>query len=204
MRAWDLNLTLDPAGGLAVYFQIARAISNEVRRHRLRPGDPRPGSRTLAKALQVHRNTVVAAYVELVREGWTETRRAGGTFVSRSFPDANPRSFAPTAPRLNVPARAGFDLRPSFHAEEPAPVPRGTLNLASGVPDPRLLPAAALSRAYRRALPYRGPSVLDYGHPRGHPRLRSPLAQMLCATRGRAATADSPRVTRGSPQASGL
>ncbi len=201
MRAWDLNLTLDPAGGLPVFLQIARAISNEVRRHRLRPGDPLPGSRTLAKALQVHRNTVVAAYVELVREGWTETRRAGGTFVSRSFPDANPRSFAPTAPRLNVPARAGFDLRPSLHGEESPPIPRGTLNLASGVPDPRLLPAAALSRAYRRALRYRGPSVLDYGDARGHPRLRSALAQMLCATRGLAATADSLVVTRGSQMA---
>src|SRR5713101_3817328 len=120
MRAWDLNLTLDPAGGLPVFLQIARAISNEVRRHRLRPG---------------------------------------GTYVSRSFPDANPRSFAPTAPRLNVPARAGFDLRPSLHGEESPPIPRGTLNLASGVPDPRLLPAAALSRAYRRALRYRADAV---------------------------------------------
>jgi GntR family transcriptional regulator/MocR family aminotransferase len=61
MRAWDLNLTLDPAADLPIFLQIARTISNEVRRHRLRPGDPLPGSRTLAKALQVHRNTVVAA-----------------------------------------------------------------------------------------------------------------------------------------------
>jgi DNA-binding transcriptional MocR family regulator len=53
MRAWDLNLTLDPAADLPIFLQIARAISNEVRRHRLRPGDPLPGSRTLAKALQV-------------------------------------------------------------------------------------------------------------------------------------------------------
>jgi GntR family transcriptional regulator/MocR family aminotransferase len=200
MRAWDLNLSLDTTAGLPVFLKIARAISNEVRRHRLRPGDPLPGSRTLAKALQVHRNTVVSAYVELLREGWIETRRAGGTFVSRTFPDVNPRGFAPTAPRLSVPARAGFDLRPILHREE-SQVPRGTLNLASGVPDPRLLPAAALSRAYRRALRYRGPSVLDYGDARGHPRLRSALAKMVCATRGLAATADSLVVTRGAQMA---
>src|SRR5215472_16087871 len=201
MRAWDLNLTLDDSDGLPVFLQIARGISNEVRRCRLKPGDPLPGSRTLATALQVHRNTVVAAYVELVREGWIETRRAGGTFVSRNFPDSTPRSFAPTAPRLNVPTRAGFDLRPSLSGREPSPFASGTLNLASGVPDPRLLPAAALSRAYRRTLRQRGSSVLDYGDARGHPRLRAALAEMLSATRGLAATADSLVITRGAQMA---
>jgi len=201
MRAWDLNLTLDDSDGLPVFLQIARGISNEVRRRRLKPGEPLPGSRTLAKALQVHRNTVVAAYVELLREGWIETRRAGGSFVSRNFPDSTPRSFAPTAPRLNVPTRAGFDLRPSLSGREPSPFASGTLNLASGVPDPRLLPAAALSRAYRRTLRQRGSSVLDYGDARGHPRLRAALAEMLSATRGLAATADSLVITRGAQMA---
>jgi len=202
MRAWDLNLTLDTTADLPMFLRIARAISNEVRRHRLRPGDPLPGSRTLAKALQVHRNTIVAAYLELLREGWIETRRAGGTFVSRTLPDAAPRGFAgKSALRESVPARPGFDLRPSLQNDEPPPWPPGTLNLASGVPDPRLLPSAALSRAYRRALRYRGPSVLDYGDARGDPRLRAALAKMLCARRGLAATADSVVVTRGAQMA---
>src|SRR5712692_5328222 len=87
MPKWDLNLTLDDVPAMPVFLRIARAISNEVRRGRLRPGDPLPGSRTLAQALQVHRNTVVASYAELVQEGWIETRRAGGTFISRVLPD---------------------------------------------------------------------------------------------------------------------
>src|SRR5262249_50719926 len=134
-------------------------------------------------------------------EGWIETRRAGGTFVSRNFPDTTPRSFAPTAPRPSVPTRAGFDLASSLPGREPSPFAPGTLNLASGVPDPRLLPAAALSRAYRRTLRQRGPTVLDYGDARGHPRLRAALAEMLSATRGLAATADSLVITRGSQMA---
>jgi GntR family transcriptional regulator / MocR family aminotransferase len=202
MRAWDLNLTLDTTSDLPMFLRIARAISNEVRRHRLRPGDSLPGSRTLAKALEVHRNTVVAAYLELSREGWIETRRAGGTFVSHTLPDAAPHGFADkSALRLSVPARPGFDLRPSLQSDEPPSWPSGTLNMASGVPDPRLLPSAALSRAYRRALRYRGPSVLDYGDARGHPRLRAALAEMLCARRGLAATEDSVVVTRGAQMA---
>jgi GntR family transcriptional regulator/MocR family aminotransferase len=201
MRAWDINLTLDSSTGLPVFLQIARAISNEVRRCRLRPGDSLPGSRTLAKALQVHRNTVVAAYLELLQEGWIETRPAGGTFVSRTLPDAIPRRFARTAPAPNASARAGFELGAPPHQDPPPDIPRGTLNLGSGVPDARLLPSAALSRAYRRALRFRGSSVLDYGDARGHPRLRAALAEMLSATRGLAVTPDSVLVTRGSQMA---
>jgi GntR family transcriptional regulator/MocR family aminotransferase len=72
------------------------------------------------------------------------------------------------------------------------------LNLASGIPDPRLIPSAALARAYRRAVCARGSSALDYGDARGHPRLRSALAEMLSATRGLAVAADSLVVVRGS------
>src|SRR6266849_6386811 len=155
MRAWDLNLTLDSTGGLPIFLRIARAISNEIRRHRLRPGDPLPGSRTLAKAMQVHRNTILAAYTELVQEGWIETKQAGGTFVSRTLPDARPRGVARmTASRAQAPAPAGFDLRPGVDnggapavglsvvqraVADCAPYPHGTLNLANGIPDPRLI-----------------------------------------------------------------
>jgi GntR family transcriptional regulator/MocR family aminotransferase len=214
MRAWDVNLTLDSTDGLPIFLRIARAISNEIRRHRLRPGDSLPGSRTLAKALQLHRNTILAAYTELIQEGWIETKQAGGTFVSRTLPDARPRRIAGmTASRAHPPAPAGFDLSPGMDSggasvvgpsvlqralADCAPYPRGTLNMANGIPDPRLIPSAALARAYRRAVCARGSSAFDYGDPRGHPRLRSALAEMLSATRGIPATADSLVVTRGS------
>src|SRR5260370_37626549 len=94
MRAWDLNLTLDSTAGLPIFLRIARAISNEIRRHRLRRGGPLPGSRTLAKALQVHRNTILAPYTEWVREGWIETKQAASTSVSRTLPRTRPRGPA--------------------------------------------------------------------------------------------------------------
>jgi len=201
MRTWDLAIALDATGRQPLFLQIARAITEDVRRGRLRPGDPLPGSRSLARTLEVHRNTVLAAYRELVAEGWISTKPAGGTFISSALPDPAPRRFAATAvPRDEVPGRLGFDLKPP---SEPAwaPLPRGTLSLAEGAPDLRLAPIAALGRAYRRALRVPRRATLGYGDPRGHVRLRAALADMLSATRGLAATADHVLITRGSQMA---
>lgn len=211
MRSWELAVDLDPSRDQPVFLQIAHALADDIRRGRLRPGARLPGSRALATSLAVHRNTVLAAYRELGAEGWIETLPAQGTLVSSAVPDAAPRRFAPrAASRSEVPARLGFDLGPSVEPYPMATFPRGTLVLAGGIPDLRLVPVGALARAYRRALTdearvrgdgKRGPSTLDYGDPRGHPRLREALASMLSAVRGLAAGAEAILVTRGSQMA---
>jgi GntR family transcriptional regulator/MocR family aminotransferase len=100
-----------------------------------------------------------------------------------------------------LPSTLGFELAPAVTNPERGAPPRGTMNLADGLPDVRAFPFAPLARAYRRALSSRAPPVLSYGDPRGHPRLRAALAEMVGTTRGIAATADSVVVTRGSSMA---
>ena len=200
---WGLNLALAGEGGPPVFLQIARAVSDAVRSGRLRPGHRLPGSRRLAEALGVHRNTVLAAYAELAAEGWIDAAHGRGTFVSSAIPDDRPRAAAPgAARRAATPRRAAFALPGPAPSLPPRPaVPRGTLVLAGGVPDLRLVARAPLWRAYRRVLA-RGPAeLLGYGDPRGHPRLRGALAEMLAATRGLAVGGDDLVVTRGSQMA---
>ncbi|HEX2569609.1 MAG TPA: PLP-dependent aminotransferase family protein [Polyangia bacterium] len=202
--AWQLALTLAPDSDLPLFLQIARALTDDIRRGRLHPGDPLPGSRRLAETLAVHRNTVLAAYRELQAEGWITTRPAGGTYVSTELPDPAPRRFARrAAARSEMPARPGYDLGPAIEAHEWVGAERapGVLVLAGGGPDTRLVPASLLARAYRRALRAQGRGVLGYGDPRGHERLRVALAAMLSALRGLAATPDTVMVTRGSQMA---
>jgi GntR family transcriptional regulator/MocR family aminotransferase len=193
---WDHWLSLETEG--PVFLRIARAVSEDVRRGRLRPGDELPGSRTLAESLGVHRNTVLAAYRELAAEGWIDTRPAGATFVRSELPEVAGKRFAPR--REGVPLRAGFDLPPATEGAFVAEHPKGTLVLAGGAPDLRLAPTTALARAYRRALA-RPTDVLAYGHAQGHPKLRAALAPMLARLRGVAATPDEILVTRGSQMA---
>lgn len=211
MRSWELALDLDAAADRPLFLQIAHAVADDIRRGRLRPGAPLPGSRALGRSLGVNRNTVLAAYQELIAQGWIETQPARGTRVSGAMPDPSPRRFAPrSASRATVPARLGFDLGPGVDPYPQPSVPAGTLVLAGGVPDLRLVPAAALARAYRRALLTEvkvhgaaglAPSTLDYGDPRGHPRLREALAAMLSTVRGLAAGPEAVLVTRGSQMA---
>ncbi|MGZ3476138.1 MAG: MocR-like pyridoxine biosynthesis transcription factor PdxR [Polyangiales bacterium] len=193
---WDHWLTIEAEG--PVFLRIARAVSEDVRRGRLRPGDPLPGSRTLAESLGVHRNTVLAAYRELAAEGWIDTRPAGGTFVRGELPEIAPRRFAPR--RESVPSRAGYELPPALEGAFVPEHPKGTLVLAGGVPDLRLAPTTALARAYRRALS-KPTDVLAYGHAQGHPKLRAALAPMLARLRGLAASPDEILITRGSQMA---
>jgi GntR family transcriptional regulator / MocR family aminotransferase len=201
VRSWRVAVQLDPAAGLPLFLQIARSISNDVRRGRLRAGDLLPSSRALASSLEVHRNTVLAAYRELAAEGWIATQTGRGTVVSGDLAE----SATPAAPAAaaGYPRRAGFDLRPAIDPGLPTPFAPGILVLSGGAPDLRLVPANSLARAYRRALRAEpgGRSPLDYGDPCGHPRLREALAVMLGAVRGLAAQPENVLITRGSQMA---
>lgn len=197
VRTWQLALPLGESGATPLFARIARALSDDIRRGRLKPGQRLPGTRTLAESLAVHRNTVVAAFAELEAEGWIETRPARGAFVSGALPEAPPRRFARA---VALAARPGYDLGPARGSCE-SPLPPGTLSMAGGIPDVRLAPAAELGRALRRALVRDRRRVLSYGHELGHPRLRAAIAEMLASTRGLAVGADDVLVTRGSQMA---
>jgi GntR family transcriptional regulator/MocR family aminotransferase len=188
-----------------LFQQIARAIAADIRRGRLRPGDPLPGTRTLARALGVQRQTVVSAFDDLIAEGWIVSRSARGTFVSTELPDPKPRRFAPqrSAPAGMSP-RVAYDLLPAPEPDLPFDVPRGSLLFAPSRPDVRLTPVDLIGRAYRRAIGRPGGALLTYAMPEGHPRLREALATMLASTRGVAATAANVFVTRGSQMAFSL
>src|SRR4051794_14686632 len=195
MRGWQMAVDLRGEGEQPIFIRLARAISDDVRRGRLKPGDALPGSRSLARDLGVHRNTVLAAYAELAAEGWVTTAAAAGTFVSRALPEVERKRAA--AARSEPAARLGFDLNLRSNSSNRRSTPEpGVLTLSGGVPDVRLLPTVALARAYRRALKQHGPQLLGYGDARGHSRLRRALAEMLSALRGVAADEDGIMLAR--------
>lgn len=199
---WNVVVALNPgdAAETPLFLQIARALIEDVRRGRLKPGARLPGSRSLAESLAVHRNTVIAAYNELLSEGWIEARHGRGTYVSAALPDPSPNVFSRTSTNGGH-ETLGFALE-GARPTDPAFVatPRGCIRMYGGMPDARLIPVAALSRAYRRQLSRAGEG-LSYGDPLGHIALRTALASMLAETRGLSITADDVMITRGSQMA---
>lgn len=191
--------------GAPLFAQIAEGVSGEISRGRLQPGAKLPSTRGLAQQLQVNRNTVVAAYRELLEQGWITSERARGYFVHGDI-DASrrnrsrARATGDTAGyRLTAsvdPRFGGGDLGIDASSEGAF-----RYHLSGGRPDPRLMPTELLARAYRRALRTEGRKVLDYGSPYGHPRLRTALAEMLASVRALPITADEVLVTRGSQMA---
>jgi GntR family transcriptional regulator / MocR family aminotransferase len=208
---WILDIETAAAASDAaaqpLFLRIARAISAEIRRGRLKPDARLPGSRELARTLGVHRNTVLAAFRELLAEGWIEPRHGQGTFVSAQLPDVEPRSFRraqPKAAELERPVRSSIELPASPLEPIGARIyPKHVLRMFGGLPELRDVPNEALARALRRAL-RRNLGVLDYSHPSGDPKLRAAIASMLQATRGLAISADDMCVTRGSQMAIAL
>ncbi|MBA69665.1 MAG: GntR family transcriptional regulator [Rhizobiales bacterium] len=176
-----LDIEKDAPGPL--FLAIAGAITRDIMRGRLKPGARLPGTRALARELGVHRNTVDAAYQELMTQGWLHAEPARGTFVAQDLPEGMAEPVA-----LSV-------------AVEPAAV-RPPLAFSDGAPDPKLVPDKALARAFRRALlspAFRAGA--DYGDARGTPVLRHALSSYLASDRGVVADPARLLLTRGSQMA---
>ena len=159
----ELLVTLDPADRVPLHAQLERALREDVRAGRLRPGARLPSTRRLAAQLGVSRGVVVEAYAQLTAEGYLATRRGSGTHVAHAAARARRR-------------RAATRRRPR---------PRYTFH--PGQPDLSAFPRAAWLAATRRALQALPDQDLGYGTVRGPRVLREALAEHLGRTRGTAA-----------------
>ncbi|MDB5768171.1 MAG: Transcriptional regulator [Collimonas fungivorans] len=155
--------------------QLHHRIKETILDGRLAPGSRLPGSRALAEALSISRNTVTAAYDLLAAEGYVEPDRQGTRVATLSRPpprtERNPSPAPATALRLR-------------HIQPSAPRSDASTTLRPGVPALSHFPLAAWRRAVDRAIRRGGPSALGYGDPLGEPVLRAAIARHLGVARG--------------------
>ncbi|QNK68663.1 PLP-dependent aminotransferase family protein [Variovorax sp. PAMC26660] len=145
----------------------------------LAPGSRLPGSRALAEALSISRNTVTATYEHLAAEGYVQPDRQGTRVTELSSPvllarparTGKPDAMPSTAQRL-------LHIRPS--------APRAAMDAAlrPGVPALSHFPMAAWRRSLDRAMRNASPATLGYGDPLGEPQLRAAIARHLAIARG--------------------
>ena len=67
--------------GMPIYLQVKSYILEKIKAGDYKPGNKLPTERELAQELGISRNTVSAAYKELLLEGTLEARQGRGTFL---------------------------------------------------------------------------------------------------------------------------
>ncbi len=185
LRAWKLEIVLDPQSDKALYLQIADAVIGDIRSGRLKPGEALPGSRSMAQLLKVNRNTVVEALGVLVIEGWLVSKERQGTFVADTFPVFSERSL---------------NGKQDVVKDNTAPVVR--LQFDDGHPDSKIAPINELARAYRQLFGQKGRwQLMGYGNELGDPEFRKTIVQMLNYQRGMQVNEEHICITRGSQMA---
>lgn len=167
---------------------IVEQLSREIAAGRLRPAMRLPPVRALEHQLGISKNTVQAAYDELVARGLLEARWRQGVFV------AVPTEGMPAAPlhQASAPRLRGPDL------PRPEPVRFERLELSSVFIDPDLLPHEQLSDCFRSVLAV--PGLPTFYDAQGYPALREVIAERLRG-RGIEASPEDVIITSGSQQA---
>lgn len=199
MFPFKTSIQFDRKSNQALYLQLANQVIQLIKKQSLLPGTKLPGSRTLADQLNVHRQTIVACYEELLLQGWVESIPQKGTFVNRNLPELQQQRFE-EGETIDAEVKAGF----TFYAnksltEKPVRLNEEFVYIDDGVSDVRLTPMDEIARTYRRSAGKRSTwKHLSYGSTFGNETLREVLVDYLNATRGLNVRKENVLITRGS------
>ena len=196
LYGWELDRGSDVPLVRQIFTQVRTAILAGA----LKPNTKLPSSRAMAERLGVARTSVVAAFDQLLAEGYVESRRGSGTFVGvdlAGLPRISPRhrkpgvAKSPSTPRLR---RAFQDFERATVQAEARPFNTGrTLMDARTVETWRKITNQVM-RSPRN-------DHLGYTDPRGLVGLRQNLCEYLRAARAVRCDPEQIMVTSGTQHA---
>lgn len=147
----DLNIVLDASSPVSLQHQLRQKLINAIYTGALQPGQRVPSTRSLARRIEVSRNTVSLAYDALISEGHLDSRPRSGIYVARDLPGAriatgrrDNRSGLLLASRLRAKDSADEFQLPGNWQQYPYP-------FIDGGPDFELLPVDEWREAMRLA-----------------------------------------------------
>jgi GntR family transcriptional regulator/MocR family aminotransferase len=201
------GISLDPKSDEPLYRQLFDQIVSRIRNGTFPSGYRLAPTRTLAKELHAHRNTVVRAYQDLEAAGFVHSTVGRGTFVVAQPPEAEqvseprqlpsaealPWSSLISSAMMVEPLGRSERIARGLHLE-------GAINLNRLQPSIDLLPHELLRRCLDHVLRTAKARALEYTPREGLPRLRSLVAEDLCR-QGVPASAEDLIITTGSQQA---
>lgn len=204
----QLPLEVDRDSTLNLQTQVFEQIRGMILAGQLRSGQRLPSSRHLCQQLQVSRITITLAFARLADEGYVETTKSLGTFVSREIPEQALHALQigieheeqPPAPDHVRPSLA--DIRSHNLVNQHAH--RTVIDFWVGRPDPRSFPLRTWTRLTNKRLLSAGSALTEYNDPRGFMQLRQAIADHLRPARGIIAKPEQIIITGGCQEALNL
>ncbi|MDX1430984.1 MAG: PLP-dependent aminotransferase family protein [Gammaproteobacteria bacterium] len=192
-------LSLDRDGSLPLHRQLFDALRQAILSGRLRPGARLPSTRVLASDLGVARNTVMAAFEQLVAEGYLQARVGSGTKVSAIAPDMLVNAGAsPSQSTALPPTELSLSARGRMLAGAVRALPDAErIAFQPALPAVDEFPFAAWSRLLARHSRKPAHDLLGYAHAGGYAPLRHAIAGYLGAARGVNCTPEQVIVVNG-------
>jgi len=182
------SLQLDRESHVPMFQQLYQAIRQAVLSRGLLPGARLPSTRTLAKELEISRNTVVMAYEQLLSEGYVEGQIGSGSYISRFLPD---ELLAGRLETEKLQAEPGHEIkyRPKrYLAHAPMKIWKGRGGLPRafrfGVPALDHFPYSTWNRILNKYWRSEPQALLNYGRIAGYRPLCEALAMYLQIARG--------------------
>lgn len=151
--AHGFPVSLDRSADAPLPVQLAAALREAIDMTTLRPGEQVPATRELARRIGVARGVVVAAYEQLIAEGYLVAQRGRGTAVNPELESLAPPSGNDARPDDADVGRTSGDTHEVATASDSElsddPEPLGPL--APGAPIPSAIDSPAWRAAWRNA-----------------------------------------------------
>ena len=195
------ELSLDAKSDTPLFDQLYQAIRKRVLNRHLSPGTRLPSSRNLADQLSVARNTVIAAYEQLIAEGYLESKTGSGTFVTEELPEswfqAKPRS----QPALQQASNLSLSKYADIISKENFRQAATNQSFAVGVPDLKAFPAKLWNKV-ASAIPQAGlTELMGFQYPQGLLELREAVTDYTRSSRAVRCEPHQVVITQGAQQA---
>ncbi len=179
-----------------LYKEFADRLARQIDQGAYLPGDRLPGVRVASQDEQVSPSTIVAAYEQLERDGYIESRPRSGFYVRPRLVSSQDEPGL-SKPAARPKAVTGQHLVAQMLVQVGV---TGTVQLGANLPGGQYIPTAMISREIRKVTRQYADRLATYEMPLGLPRLRGLITQYM-ARIGRATHPEEILITNGCQEA---
>jgi len=190
---------IDRAADAPVFRQVYRQMRSAILAGALRPGTKLPSTRELASQLGVSRSAIVAAFEQLLAEGYATGKTGAGTFITSDLPEPFGASRGRKKPSTAIPRPAASSREPLDVIDVTVQSDERPFNLGRTLIDART--AELWRKLNARTLRSFGGHHLGYGDPQGNLDLRKSVCDYLQAARAVRCEPEQVLITAGTQQA---